>query len=47
MTDTTSEKSGVHWFWWVLWLIVFWPAVIFVWMEHNKRKEQNKEQRKP
>lgn len=39
-----TEQNGVHWFWWVFWLIVFWPAVFLVWMEHNNRKRHSQKQ---
>jgi hypothetical protein len=28
--------KGVHWGWWVFWIIVFWPACIFVALSHFK-----------
>lgn len=32
------EPAGVHWFWWVFWLIVFLPALIIVAIIHTGRK---------
>jgi hypothetical protein len=34
----SAEKvyKGVHWGWWVFWIIVFWPACIFVAISHFK-----------
>ena len=31
------EVKGVHLFWWFFWLVVFWPALFFVWMTHNSK----------
>ena len=32
------DANGVHWFWWVFWLIAFFPALIVVAIMHNGRK---------
>ena len=32
-----KEVEGVHWAWWLFWLLVFWPALIFVWASHNSK----------
>ena len=32
------DAGGVHWFWWVFWLIAFFPALIVVAIMHNGRK---------
>ena len=42
MTDTVyieKPKTGVHWGWWVFWLIFFWPALIVVALIHFGRKD--------
>ena len=33
----TQEGEGVHWFWWIFWLLVFWPAVVLVAIAHSKK----------
>jgi len=29
------RTPGVHWAWWVFWLLVFWPALFLVWITHK------------
>ena len=29
------KEGGVHWGWWLFWLIFFWPALVFVWLKHS------------
>lgn len=36
--ERERDKGGVHWFWWVFWLIAFFPALIVVAIIHNGRK---------
>lgn len=33
-----ANRTGVHWFWWVFWLIMFFPALIIVAIIHSGRK---------
>ena len=33
-----QQEIGVHWGWWLFWLIVFWPALLFVALSHSKKK---------
>ena len=34
------DQGGVHWFWWLAWLIVFFPALIVVAIIHVGRKNR-------
>ena len=36
--ERERDKGGVHAFWWVFWLIAFFPALIVVAIIHNGRK---------
>ena len=31
------EEKGVHWGWFVFWIVVFWPAVIITWIISSKK----------
>lgn len=31
------EVKGVHWFWWLFWLIFCFPVLVFVWLTHNSK----------
>ena len=31
------KVEGVHWGWWLFWLIVFWPGLLFVWLKHSNK----------
>lgn len=33
-----AERTGVHWFWWVFWLFMFFPALLIVAIIHSGRK---------
>lgn len=33
-TVLESKRDGVHWGWWVMWLLVFWPLLIAVALVH-------------
>ena len=35
-----KDANGVHWFWWVFWLIAFFPALIVVAIMHTGRKNR-------
>ena len=37
MKRNQPPKVSVHWFWWLFWLVVFWPALIIVYVIHSKR----------
>ncbi len=34
------DVRGVHWFWWVFWLLVFFPALIVVAIVHTNKKDK-------
>ena len=35
-----TRKEGVHWGWWVAWLVFFWPMLIAVaWFHYTSSKE--------
>tara|TARA_Y100001956_G_C4128568_1_gene191964 strand:- start:7703 stop:7975 length:273 start_codon:yes stop_codon:yes gene_type:complete len=35
-----TRKEGVHWGWWVFWLVFFWPMLIAVaWVHSNSKFE--------
>ena len=34
------DAGGIHWLWWVFWLIVFFPALIVVAIVHSARKNR-------
>tara|TARA_R110002012_G_scaffold32357_2_gene95680 strand:+ start:294 stop:536 length:243 start_codon:yes stop_codon:yes gene_type:complete len=35
-----TRKAGVHWGWWVVWFLLFWPALIIVaWFHYNSSQE--------
>jgi len=36
----TNEANGVHWFWWLFWLVLFFPALIVVAIMHTGRKNR-------
>ena len=35
-----TDAGGVHWVWWILWLILFFPALIVVAIIHTGRKNR-------
>jgi len=35
-----KEANGVHWFWWLFWLVVFFPALIVVAIMHTGAKNR-------
>ena len=35
-----EDVQGVHWFWWLFWLVVFWPALLFVILTHTDRRKR-------
>ena len=39
-TAAEIDAGGVHWFWWVFWLIIFFPALIVVAIIHTGRKNR-------
>ncbi len=36
-----TDAGGVHAIWWILWLILFFPALIIVAIVHNGRKNRS------
>ena len=35
-----TRKEGVHWGYWIFWLLVFWPALIVVaWIHYTSPNE--------
>ncbi len=34
------DVRGVHWFWWIFWLVVFFPALIVVAIVHTNKKDK-------
>ncbi|CUH49799.1 hypothetical protein RUA4292_03997 [Ruegeria atlantica] len=33
-----DAAPGVHWFWWVFWTVLFWPALLIVYFVHTGKK---------
>ena len=38
--EISAEGEGVHWGWWVFWLLAFWPALIVVLIVHIGKKSK-------
>ena len=32
--QTVKTEGGVHWGWWLFWLLIFWPALIITAVIH-------------
>jgi hypothetical protein len=42
--ELERDLNGVHWFWWVFWLLIFWPALIVTWIIHSNKKERARDE---
>ncbi|UUW39715.1 hypothetical protein VP14_028 [Vibrio phage VPMCC14] len=32
--EIESKRDGVHWFWWIFWLLLFWPMLLLTVIIH-------------
>ena len=39
-SDAYNDAKGVHWFWWVFWLIFFAPMLAVVGYVHHQRMKR-------